>query len=303
MDSLLPADRQDILSRIYKELPYLNPALRKIAEYVVEHPEQCKTMTIKELAAACAVAESTVTRFVAALGLSGYQDLKIALAEALTFTDAADLAAEEKHIYEGIAATDSTQTIIEKVVYRNIQTLTDTRQRLNIDELNRAVEAIEQANVLIFCCMGSSSLAAEEGVMRFTRAGKKCLMFRDQSIQLMTAAIVGPGDVMIGISNSGHSTLVIDALKLAQRNGARTIALTSFEDSPVTKHADISLYTPTKSSPLGPGLYWEATTSKSAQILVIDILYACFAAKHVEQTLRYLEETYRAIKDTRGTQQ
>jgi RpiR family transcriptional regulator, carbohydrate utilization regulator len=66
------------------------------------------------------------------------------------------------------------------------------------------------------------------------------------------------------------------------------------------KYADISLFTPTKSSPLGPGLYWEATASKSAQILVIDILYACFAARHVDQTLEYLEETYRAIKSSRG---
>ncbi len=51
---------------------------------------------------------------------------------------------------------------------RNIQTLTDTKQRLNVLELNNAVKAIEEANVLIFSCMGSSGVAAEEGVMRFT---------------------------------------------------------------------------------------------------------------------------------------
>ena len=204
------------------------------------------------------------------------------------------------YVYEDISRTDSTQTIIEKVLYRNIQALTDMKQRLNVVELNRAVEAIEAANVLIFCCMGSSGLAAEEGVMRFTRAGKKCILFRDQSIQLMTAAIVGPQDAVIGISNSGHSTLVVESLKLAQSNGARTIGITSSEESPLVKYSDISLFTPTKSSALGPGLSWEATTSKSAQILVIDVLYACFAARHFDETLKSLEDTYTAIKDTRG---
>lgn len=299
MDKQLPGEHQNVLDRIYKEAPYLNPALRRIADFILENPDQCKTMTINQLATACDVAEATVTRFVKEIGLPGYQELKIALAEALSASNGSDTPLDENYIYEGISRTDSYQTIVEKVVYRNIQTLTDTKQRLNLAELDKAVEAIEKANVIVFCCMGSSSVAAEEGVMRFTRAGKKCLLFRDQSIQLMTAAIVGPNDVVIGISNSGRSTPVVEALALAQTHGAQTIAMTSFEDSPLVKYANIALFTPTKSSSLGPGLSWESTTSKSAQTLVIDILYACFAVKHYDETLDFLEQTYRAIKNTR----
>ena len=102
------------------------------------------------------------------------------------------------------------------------------------------------------------------------------------------------------LEDAGHSTLVVESLKLAQSNGARTIGITSSEESPLVKYSDISLFTPTKSSALGPGLSWEATTSKSAQILVIDVLYACFAARHFDETLKSLEDTYTAIKDTRG---
>lgn len=301
MESQQPTARQNVIERIYQEAPYLNPALRRIGQYIVEHPERCKTMTIKELAAACEVAESTVTRFVRAINLRSYQDLKIAIAEAVSANDASEGATPERYVYEGIVRTDSSQTIIDKVVHRNIQTLNDTKQRLNITELERAVKAIERANVVIFCCMGSSAVAAEEGVMRFTRAGKKCLLFRDQSIQLMTSAIVSRHDVVIGISNSGRSIPVIDCLKLARTNGAPTIAMTSFEDSPLVEHADIALFTPTKSPPPGLDLYGESTTSVSAQILVLDVLYAAFAARHFDQTLRHLENTYTAaIKNTRS---
>ena len=300
MEKPSPGEQQNVIERIYKEAPYLNPALRRIADFIVENPDQCKTMTINQLATACNVAEATVTRFVKEIGLHGYQELKIAIAEALSSSNGSDTPAEDNYVYEGIARTDSNQTIVEKVVYRNIQALTDTKQRLNLAELDKAVEAIEKANVIVFCCMGSSSVAAEEGVMRFTRAGKKCLLFRDQSIQLMTAAIVNQSDVVIGISNSGRSTPVVEALKLAQANGAQTIAITSSEDAPLVKYASITLFTPTKSSSLGPGLSWESTTSKSAQTLVIDILYACFAVKHYDETLGFLEQTYMSIKDTRG---
>ena len=57
MDTEQPVGRQNIIEHIYKQAPYLNPALRRIAEYVIEHPEQCKSMTIKQLATACGVAE------------------------------------------------------------------------------------------------------------------------------------------------------------------------------------------------------------------------------------------------------
>ncbi len=300
MDTEQPVGRQNIIEHIYKQAPYLNPALRRIAEYVIEHPEQCKSMTIKQLATACGVAESTVTRFVKEINLASYQELKIAIAETLSSTDGAETSMPERYVYEGILSTDSGQMIVDKVVHRNIQTLTDTKQRLNMAELDKAVLAIDQAQIIVFSCMGSSAVAGEEGVMRFTRAGKKCLLFRDQSIQLMTTAIVDERDVVIGISNSGRSTPVIECLKLAQTKGAKTICITSFEDSPLVQYADIALFTPTKSPPPGLDLYGEATTSISAQILVLDVLYAGYAIRNIDETLEFLEDTYAAgIRDSR----
>jgi DNA-binding MurR/RpiR family transcriptional regulator len=90
-------------------------------------------------------------------------------------------------------------------------------------------------------------------------------------------------------------------MKLAQSRGANTICITSFEDTPIVQFADVALFTSVKSSPLGPGLYRESMTAKSAQILVVDILYAIYAARHFDRSLDYLERTYLAgIKDSRS---
>lgn len=300
METEQSISRQNVIEHIYKQAPYLNPALRKVAEYIVEHPDQCKTLTIQQLATACGVADSTVTRFVREIDFKSYQDLKIALAETLSANEGNETAVQERYIYEGILLTDSIPHIIDKIVQRNIQTLEDAGQRLNYSELEKAVDAVTQADVVVFSCMGSSGVAGEEGVMRFTRAGKKCLLFRDQSIQAMTTAILGERDLVIGISNSGRSTPVIECLKLAQARGAKTICITSFEDSPIVRHADIALFTPTKSPPPGLDLYGEATTSVSAQILVLDVIYAGYAVKNIDETLQFLEVTYAAgIRDSR----
>jgi DNA-binding MurR/RpiR family transcriptional regulator len=303
MSEVKNTERQNVIAEIYQQASYLNPALKRVAEYILENPHKAKTSTIKGMAKACEVAESTVTRFVKTIGLRNFQELKIAIAEALMAheVNAMDAQVGEQFIYEGITRDDDEQAIIEKVTSRSIQSLVDTKLRLNISELIRGVDIIQRGNVLMFCCMGSSGIAAEEGVMRFTRVGKKCVLFKDQSIQLMTASIINQNDVIIGISNSGRSNPVVESLKLAQTRGAKTICITSFEDSPIVNYTDVGLFTSIKSSPMGPGLYRESMTAKSAQILVVDILYAMYAARNFEHSLSSLEQTYSAaIKDSRS---
>ncbi len=77
-------ETQNILELIAREQPYLNPALRRVADFILEHPNQAKSIPIHELAQECRVAESSVTRFVKVIGLKSYQELKIAIAETLS---------------------------------------------------------------------------------------------------------------------------------------------------------------------------------------------------------------------------
>jgi DNA-binding MurR/RpiR family transcriptional regulator len=286
-----PADESHVLQQIARRLPYLNPALRRVAEFILERPGTAKTMTITELAAASDVAESTVSRFVKQLGLGRYPSLRVGIAEALLLDRPNGAEPDRKYVYEGISQGDSSATIIGKITGNSHQALRKTGAGLDAAAIDRAVDLIDSANVIIFCCMGSSSIAAEDAVTRFTRAGKKCLLFRDQSLQVMTATIVTPDDVVIGISDSGESTPVVEALAQARKNGAPTIGVTSAEGSRLCGHATVTLYTST-ATPIRIELYGEAMTGKWGQILVMDVLYAAFAVRHFDETLRHLEDTY-----------
>ncbi|PGL70999.1 MurR/RpiR family transcriptional regulator [Bacillus sp. AFS055030] len=299
MKSTNEFEYQDVFKLIYQKMSYLNPALRRVANYIIENPQVSKNTTIKDMSMACDVSESTITRFVRELGLNSFRELKILIAETLTYSDKKDEKEEEKYVYEDISRDDSIDRILDKVIYRHTQTLSETRKLLNAEALDRAVKAIENAKILMFSCMGSSSVAGLNGVMRFTRAGKPSTLLNDYSIQLMTSAIATPETVVIGISNSGRSKPVIESLKLAQSKGAFTIGITSFEDAPINKYSDEVLFTSTKSSNEVSALDWEAVTSKTAQIIVVDTLYACFAAKHFDETLNHYEDTYNMLKVSR----
>lgn len=53
-----------------------------------------------------------------------------------------------------------------------------------------------------------------------------------------------PGDVLIGISTSGNSENIINALNLAKRKGLYTIAFTGYKDSKSSMIADFTLQVP-----------------------------------------------------------
>lgn len=282
----------NVLQRIASRLPYLPGALRQVGDYVLANPEAMQSMSITSLAASVGVADSTVSRFVREIGLDGYQALRLATAEAVFANRATGAVRPQAFVYEGITRADGPEEVVAKIRYSSELALAQTAERLDVHALAKGVDAISRATTIVFTCMGSSSIAAEEGVMRFTRAGKKCMLFRDQSIQAMASTIVGSQDVVIAVSDSGRSTLVVDMVTTARAHGAATIAITSDPASPLSKTAEVSLFT--SSVPSGGALYGESVTSKWGQLLVMDSLYAAYAATHFDETVAHLEQTYAA---------
>jgi 6-phospho-3-hexuloisomerase len=49
---------------------------------------------------------------------------------------------------------------------------------------------------------------------------------------------IGKGDILFAISGSGTTTLVVTAAKIAKKVGARIVALTSYQNSPLAKCSD-----------------------------------------------------------------
>lgn len=292
-------ERRNLLHAVASKSAYLSPALRQVADLVLARPEDVQAMSITELAQESGVAESTVTRFTRELGLDSYNALRLGLAEAVFTSRAnAERAGSAGLVYEGILPGDSVADVVAKVVIGSRSSLENTQSRLDVDAVERIVEMIDAANVLHFVGMGGSAIAAENAVIRFMRAGKRCMLFRDQSLQVMTAATLGVDDLVIGISDSGASIPVVETLQLAAHHGAATAAITSTERSPVTAVADVVLYT--GNAPDEAGVYGEAVTAKWGQLLAVDALYAAYAATHYETTVSFLEETYQsAIKGTR----
>jgi RpiR family carbohydrate utilization transcriptional regulator len=284
--------KQGILARIRWKSGYMNPALRRIADRVLKSPDDIKSISIKDLATQCDVSESTVTRFVRDIEVSSFQHFKILIAEELSQGSSNGIPRlADRHVYEDITEEDDTASVLTKVTARYAMTIADTCAGLPASELERAVAAIEAADSLAFFAMGASLICVENALLRFMRVGKSCQFFRDLGIRQISISTLGPKSLAIGISNSGRTISTVDSLKEAKAQGAMTMCITSFPDSPIVRHADIRLFTPTVTGVVGPAEYHESMVSKIAQLQVIDVLYSLYAVRNFGSAIAGLEKT------------
>ena len=101
---------------------------------------------------------------------------------------------------------------------------------------------------------------------------------------------LGPDDVALGISHTGASRDVTDALGRARAHGATTIGITHRPSSPITKVSDIVLVTAAQQTAFRS----DASSSRIAQLTIIDVLYVGVAHVNHERSLSMIERTREA---------
>ena len=276
------APTNNLLLKIRGYLPSFNPALKKIADYILGNPHEVKLMRVKDLANRCGVSEATVIRFVHALGLTGFQEMKIILTEITS-----DKSPEKEFVYNDVTSGDSIDSIIKTILLNLNTTIQDTNALIEISDVKNAIEALRQAEKIDIYAAGSSYVSGEHARIRLYRIGKRCITYCDPSQQSVSASLLTQQDVAIGISNSGSTRATVRALGQAQESGATTICITNHELSPLTKFADIKLFTSTQNS----AFFQQSMVSWVAQMLIIDVIYAGLAVKDFDIAVRRIQKS------------
>ena len=275
------------LLRIKSGIEAFKPAERSIAEFVLNNPARVMQMSISETARDVGVGESTVMRFCRALGYKGYQEFKLRLAQ--------DLVEPVEYIHENISFTDRTVELAQKVFQTNARAVEETMRSLDPEMVEVAAKALAGARKIDIYGVGYSSLTALDAKLKFVRLGLVADSYGDSHLQAMAAALLAKGDVAIGISHSGSTKDVVDALAAARASGATTISITNFSPSPITRSSDVVLLTASEESPLGG----EVLSSRIAQLCIIDVLSVALAVTLGESCLELIKKTSEAVKKKR----
>ncbi|WP_082406793.1 MurR/RpiR family transcriptional regulator [Bacillus sp. JCM 19041] len=266
-------------------LPVLPPSEKKIAAYLIEHPEEAVLLTAHEIGQKSNTSSAAVIRLCKSLHLKGLPDLKIRIV--------GDLQRNTNHKHRDIKPNESTSSIIDKMTSNAMHTIQETAELLNTVELEKAVIALQSARRIHFFGIGASSIVAQDALQKFVRIDKTAYAFTDNHMASTLVATGNHEDVAVGISFSGQTREVETFLDTAQKKGLTTISLTKYGQSIVADKADIRLHT---SATKEPTFRSGATSSRIAQLQVMDILFMCVASLQYDKTVKHLNET-RAVVD------
>jgi len=272
-----------LLNEMRGQLP---PSEQKIADTILANPEKVVTMTVSELGDLSQTSGAAVTRLCKSLKLKGFQELKLRII--------GDLGRKVELTNRDIKPNEPVVSTIQKVTDLAVKSLMETAELLDSAQLEAAVAAIVNAKNVHFFGVGASGISAIDAQQKLLRINKPATASTDLHMGATIVANVGKEDVVFGISFSGATFEVEKIIEMANEKGAVTISLTKYGQNPISELSQIHLHTsPAREANFRSG----ATSSRLAQLHVIDILFMSVASKQFETTVHYLDATREAIEE------
>ena len=277
-----------VIAKIHNVFKDLTETEQKIASYILEFPEKIVNMTAKELASACGTVPSAVNRMCKSIGVEGFARLKISLATAV---------GKEGYNEYNIPfdKEDNPEMIFNKVFNSGINTLKSTYQMIDFSIIDEISKRFASAQRIFIFGVGTSSVVALDAAYRFSQLDVQAYAYTDILQMNVMAKNMKNGDVAFGISHSGTTKAVVDAMRSAKQSGATTISLTSFTKSLLYTESDysISAYADEKNYPV------EAVSARIAHMCIIDALMLTIASLNYEDYLKHISLRNAALDDIR----
>lgn len=254
---------------------------RRVAEYLTQHAEQAQYLSISALAKECGVAEATIFRFCRALGFEGYNEMKIALAQANANPAAP---AEPGPGADTGALCGYAAALVNEAVAA-------ARAALDPDALDAAAALLTQARQVYCFGQGSSQILASDIWARFAALTTRFHTAGDSHMQAMTASLLGPEDAVLFVSASGATRDMMETLRLAKAGGAKIVLLTRSAHSPGAALADAALVCGAQDTPAHTG----GLAGRIAMLYAAEVLILRISTDHSELADSARRRTARAL--------
>jgi RpiR family transcriptional regulator, carbohydrate utilization regulator len=259
-----------MLDRIKASLPSLAPAEQRVGKLVLLDPRTFASLPVSELAERAHVSKPTVVRFCRSMGYDGLSDFKLKLAG--TVSEGVPF------IHRSVDVDDKVGDVLVKVIDNTVAAFLKYRNDASTHAIEKAVDALVSTyngrGRIEFYGAGNSGIVAQDAQHKFFRLGINAIAYSDGHMQVMSASMLGPGDCLVIVSNSGRTRDLMDAADIARKHGATVIVITA-SGSPLAAAGHIHL---SADHPEGYDRY-SPMTSRLMHLMVIDVVATCLALR------------------------
>lgn len=277
-----------VKGRILNASNDLSVAENKVANYILEHPQEVLNMTAGQLAKAADSSPASVIRLTKRLNIGSFTTLKILLSSDLTKNS------EENQGYNEITKDEPLTNIKEKLLTSAQQSIQETTDQIDEKEINKLVNLLISSKQLLLFGVGASFLTVENISQKWDRIGHTTISYNDLNILIPKITNTDKEDLLWVISNSGESPETILAAKMAKKKGLKIVSLTKFGNNTLAKLSDIAIHT---SQPVESTNRIAATNSLLAQFMMVDVIFYYFVSKTFDTSEQSLRESAEIINE------
>jgi RpiR family carbohydrate utilization transcriptional regulator len=249
-------------------------------------------LPITELALRSHVSKPTVVRFCRSMGYDGLSDFKLKLAGSVS--------EGVPFIHRSVDVDDKTNDVMVKVIDNTVAAFLKYRNDASSAAIEKATDALaatyNAGKRIEFFGVGNSGIVAQDAQHKFFRLGVTSIAYSDGHMQVMSASLLGPGDCVVVISNSGRTRDLMDSCEIAKKNGATTIVITA-TGSPLAAAGQIHL---AADHPEGYDRY-SPMVSRLMHLMIIDIVATCLALRIGAKLQPLLQEMKNNLRNKRYT--
>lgn len=274
------------LERLRYGMEMLKPSEKRVAEFIINHPETILHMPIAELSKQANTSEATIIRMCKSLQYKGFRDLKLSVAAAIPKDDHT---MEDK--YQDLSAEASLSETIQKIASNNIYSIKNTLAVLDESILSEAIQELNRARKIAIIGLGASSIVAMDFEQKLKRINKHCETLIDSHSQLVAVSNMNEEDVVFAISYSGETKEINNLVRFAKENNIKIISLSAYKTNTLQKLSDINLYVSSTETLIRSS----ATASRISQLTIIDILFTGLASINFDESVKYLDKTRRIV--------
>ena len=277
-----------IFAKIQEQQEAFSKSELKIAQFILDQPQDVLEMTAQQLARAADSSSAAVIRLCKRLKVYGFPQLKIELS--------ADLSGGElsRKIQPEVRENEEISSIKERLLVNTQNSLAETVEEIDDDQIHQLSQIVARSRRLLVLGIGVSNLVAQDIAQKWGSVGTIVIAFNNVNDLLPIVANAGIEDSLWVVDNSGETPEAIYAAQIAKERKVPIITMTKKGSNTISELGDVEIHT---SQPIELPVRIAATDSLLLQFMAIDIIFYDFVSRNYESSISQLNQSAKLVKD------
>lgn len=198
-----------------------------VLQYIDVHSNEVLTMSIQELSEKVFFSTATILRLCKKLNLSGFSELKFTL----------------KNNVSSNNSLKATAVSTKKIVADLYSEIENTGRLLDTKTLDTIVGYLLSNKKIHLFSYGLTNMAFEYMQRYLLATGRQTILYKTDTLAYKAVNNLTENDVLFLSSSTGSNPSTLKLAKIAKNSNTIIVAITPFTNNPLSKIADINLYT------------------------------------------------------------